>query len=90
LRAEFGGNDIIQLSGSFDPPRVEQAISELKGEVLSLDTGALLMAISDGARNLPAILQGISATGADIHDTRLSEPNLESLFLKLTGKDLRA
>jgi hypothetical protein len=48
------------------------------------------MAIKDGARNLPAILQGISTTGADIHDTRLSEPNLESLFLKLTGKDLRA
>ena len=65
-------------------------MTELNGEVLSLDTGALLMAIKDGARNLPAILQSISATGADIHDTRLSEPNLESLFLKLTGKDLRA
>jgi ABC-2 type transport system ATP-binding protein len=90
LRAEFGGNDIIQLSGAFDPTRVEQAVTELNGEVLSLDTDALLMAIKDGARNLPAILQGISATGADIHDTRLSEPNLESLFLKLTGKDLRA
>jgi ABC-2 type transport system ATP-binding protein len=90
LRAEFGGNDIIQLSGSFDTPMVEQAVSELNGEVLSLDTNALLMAISDGARNLPVILQRISATGADIHDTRLSEPNLESLFLKLTGKDLRA
>ncbi len=90
LRAEFGGNDIIQLSGSFDPPRVEQAVTELNGEVLSLDSGALLMAIKDGARNLPAILQGIGATGADIHDTRLSEPNLESLFLKLTGKELRA
>ena len=90
LRAEFGGNDIIRLSGSFDPSRVEQAVTELGGEVLTLDSNALLMAIKDGARNLPAILQGISATGADIHDTRLSEPNLESLFLKLTGKDLRA
>jgi len=90
LRAEFGGNDIIQLSGSFDPVKVEQAITELNGEVLSLESDILMMAIRDGARNLPAILQGISATGADIHDTRLSEPNLESLFLKLTGKDLRA
>jgi ABC-2 type transport system ATP-binding protein len=90
LRAEFGGNDIIQLSGSFDPPRVEQVVAELNGEVLSLETGVLMMTIKEGARNLPAILQGISSTGADIHDTRLSEPNLESLFLKLTGKDLRA
>ena len=90
LRAEFGGNDIIQLSGSFDTARVEQVVAELNGEVLSLETEVLMMTIRDGARNLPAILHGISATGADIHDTRLSEPNLESLFLKLTGKDLRA
>ena len=90
LRAEFGGNDIIQLTGSFDPHSLEPVVADLGGEVLSLDAEVLMMAIRDGARNLPAVLQGVSATGADIHDTRLSEPNLESLFLKLTGKDLRA
>ena len=90
LQAEFGGNDIIQLTGSFDPPSVEKAVKDLNGEVLSLGSDVLMMAIRDGARNLPAVLQGISATGAEIHDTRLSEPNLESLFLKLTGKELRA
>jgi ABC-2 type transport system ATP-binding protein len=90
LQAEFGGNDIIQLSGSFDTARVEQAVAELHAEILSLNSEVLMIAIKDGARQLPAVLQGISATGADIHDTRLSEPNLESLFLKLTGKELRA
>jgi len=90
LQAEFGGNDIIQLSGSFDPPSVEKAVANLNGEVLSLGTDVLMMAMKDGARNLPAVLQQISATGANIHDTRLAEPNLESLFLKLTGKELRA
>ncbi len=90
LRAEFGGNDIIQLTGSFDPVRVEEAMTELNGDILSLATDVLMIAIKDGARNLPAILRDIGATGADIYDTRLSEPNLESLFLKLTGKDLRA
>jgi ABC-2 type transport system ATP-binding protein len=49
-----------------------------------------MITIREGARNLPEVLQRISATGADIRDTRLSEPNLESLFLKLTGKELRA
>ncbi len=90
LQAEFGGNDIIQLSGAFDTARVEQAVAELHAEILSLNSEVLMIAIKDGARQLPAVLQVISATGADIHDTRLSEPNLESLFLKLTGKELRA
>ena len=90
LRAEFGGNDLIQLSGSFDQARVEKAVTELRADVLSINSEMVMIAIKDGARNLPAVLAGIGATGADIYDTRLSEPNLESLFLKLTGKELRA
>jgi len=78
------------LTGSFDLALVEKVIAELNADALSLNTEVVMIAIKDGARNLPAVLQGISATGADIHDTRLSEPNLESLFLKLTGKELRA
>jgi len=90
LRAEFGGNDIIRLTGSFEASRVEPVIAGLNAGVLSLTPESLMITISEGARVLPAVLQAISATGADIRDTRLSEPNLESLFLKLTGKDLRA
>ena len=90
LRAEFGGNDLIQLSGSFDQDKVEQAVVALGADVLSISDELVMIAIMDGARKLPSVLAGVSATGAEIYDTRLSEPNLESLFLKLTGKELRA
>jgi len=89
LRAEFGGNDIIQLSGSFELSRVEPLLAELGAGVLSLSTEVLMITLMEGARNLPAVLQAVSSTGAEIRNTRLSEPNLESLFLKLTGKELR-
>jgi len=90
LRAEFGGNDIIRLSGSFERASIEPVLAELEAELLSLTAEDLMITLRDGARNLPAVLQAIGSTGAEIRDTRLSEPNLESLFLKLTGKDLRA
>jgi ABC-2 type transport system ATP-binding protein len=90
LQSEFGGNDIIQLSGAFDLSLVEVVIAQLGATALSLSSEVLMIAIANGARNLPSVLQEISATGADINDTRLSEPNLESLFLKLTGKELRS
>lgn len=89
LRAEFGGNDIIRLAGSFELSSVEPVLVELDAELLSLTSEVLMITIRDGARNLSKVLQAISNTGAEIRDTRLSEPNLESLFLKLTGKDLR-
>ena len=90
LRAQVGQKDIIQLSGEFDVARVEKAVARLKSDVLSLSAGAVMIAVKDGARQLPMVLKAVGGTGAEIRDTRLSEPNLESLFLKLTGKELRA
>ena len=92
LRTQVGERDIIQLSGAFDVAKVEHAIAKLKGgaDVLVLNEESLVLAIKGGAAKLPDVLKHVSDTGAEIRDTRLTEPNLESLFLKLTGKDLRA
>ena len=92
LRAEVGENDIIQLSGVFDTGKLKTAISKLKPtpEILSLSKDSLVLSTREAAKHLPSVLKVVSGTGADIRESRLTEPNLESLFLKLTGKDLRA
>ena len=38
---------------------------------------------------LPAIFQALSAAGGEVRETTLSQPSLESLFIKLTGRELR-
>ena len=92
LRVQVGESDIIQLSGTFDPIAVEAAILGLAidSEILVLSSGTLVLAIEEAAAQLPAVLQAVSSTEAEIRETRLTEPNLESLFLKLTGSELRA
>lgn len=92
LRAEVGENDIIQLSGAFDVKKLKAVLANLKPapEVLSLSEGNLTLALKGAAKHLPEVLGAVSSTGAEIRESRLTEPNLESLFLKLTGKDLRA
>ncbi len=92
LRAQVGESDIIQLSGTFDPIAVEAAILGLAidSEILVLSAGTLVLAIEEAAARLPAVLAAVSSSGAEIRETRLTEPNLESLFLKLTGSELRA
>ena len=92
LRAQSGESDIIQLSGTFDAIAVEAAILALAidSEILVLSAETLVLAIKEAAAQLPAVLQAVSSTKAEIRETRLSEPNLESLFLKLTGSELRA
>lgn len=92
LRAEVGENDIIQLTGNFQVSKVKAALGKLKPvpEVLSLTDDHLTLALKGAAKHLPEVLKAVSGTGVDIRESRLTEPNLESLFLKLTGKDLRA
>lgn len=92
LRAQVGESDIIQLSGTFDPIAVEAALLGLaiETEILVLSAGTLVLAIEEAAAQLPGVLEAVSSSGAEIRETRLSEPNLESLFLKLTGSELRA
>jgi hypothetical protein len=38
---------------------------------------------------LPAIFSALAAAGAEVRGTNLTQPSLESLFIKLTGKELR-
>jgi len=42
-----------------------------------------------GANLLPEIVAGLSSSGVRIHSVEVDDPNLESVFLSLTGKSLR-
>ncbi|HVL69581.1 MAG TPA: ABC transporter ATP-binding protein [Vicinamibacterales bacterium] len=90
LRALAGEKDLVRLSGRFDPAACRAALEALGHiEVLSATADALALATTGASRRLPAIFAAVTATGADIHESTLRVPSLESLFIKLTGRDLR-
>jgi len=89
LRRLIGEKDIIRLSGKFDPSVARRALEAAGGvEVVSADERMLRLAVEDASRRLPAILSAVAA-GGELHETSLSQPSLESLFIKLTGRELR-
>ena len=47
------------------------------------------MTLSNASQHLPDIFQAISSAGGKVTETSLRSPNLETLFLLLTGKELR-
>lgn len=90
LRRLVGEKDLVRLAGRFDAAaaaRALEAVDEVK--VLSAAADALTIATAGASRKLPAIFTALSSAGADIHETTLSVPNLESLFITLTGRELR-
>ena len=95
LRAQLGARDVLQLSGEFPEAETKQAVAVLANdglrdlEVLAADDGSMTLALSAGSHHLPRIFTAISEAGGIVTETSLKSASLETLFLTLTGKDLR-
>ena len=90
LRAMVGERDLVRLTGSWDGEAVRRALSDLSGvEIVQILDGLVILSAPGASMRLPAIFAAMSLAGADIRDTTLTQPSLESLFIKLTGKELR-
>jgi ABC-2 type transport system ATP-binding protein len=90
LRALAGEKDLLRLTGRFDPAAARRAMDALEDvEVLNATADALSLATRGASRRLPAIFAALAGAGADIQESTLRVPSLESLFIKLTGRELR-
>ena len=90
LRGMMGERDILRLTGRFEPERARAAVGGLEqADVVSADEGSLMLTVEGASRMLPAIFSALSDAGAEIVETTLTQPSLESLFIKLTGRELR-
>lgn len=94
LKSQLGARDALQLSGSFPVDTTKAAIASLMSsitdlEILSQDEGTLMLTLSQASHHLPSIFSTLSAAGGSVSETSLRSPNLETLFLLLTGKELR-
>jgi ABC-2 type transport system ATP-binding protein len=90
LRRLIGEKDVVRLSGRFDPPATRRALEAVGGvDIVSADERTLRLAVEGASKKLPAILAAVAASGSELQETSLSQPSLESLFIKMTGRELR-
>jgi ABC-2 type transport system ATP-binding protein len=91
LKAQLGARDVLQLNGSFPDGLgalvASSGIDDL--EVISESDSVLTLTMTAASQHLPAIFSAITAAGGTVSETSLRSPNLETLFLLLTGKELR-
>jgi ABC-2 type transport system ATP-binding protein len=90
LRAIIGERDLLRLTGAFPEAAVRAALTRQSGiEILGFEDGQLRLAMAEASARLPDLYALLAAAGAEVRGTTLTQPNLESLFIKLTGKRLR-
>ena len=90
LTALVGGRDMIRLGASGSLESAVGAIGRLDVvQAVTPSDGGIDVVSSDGSGALPAILGAAAGAGAYITSVEITEPDLESVFLHLTGKALR-
>jgi ABC-2 type transport system ATP-binding protein len=90
LRGKEGERDLVRLSGRFDAEAVGRAVNDVEGvEIVAAGPDQVAFAVAAASRRLPEILTLVSGTGAAVRETTVTRPSLESLFIRLTGKELR-
>ena len=90
LRRLVGEKDLVRLAGCFDAMAVTRELGAVDGvDVISVASDAVTIAAAGASRKLPAIFAALASAGADVNETTLSVPSLESLFITLTGRELR-
>jgi ABC-2 type transport system ATP-binding protein len=95
LRSKLGARDVLQLSGNFPADATRHAIDALieRGnhdlEIISQEELSVTLTLSQASQHLPSIFDAISGAGGNVTETSLRSPNLETLFLLMTGTELR-
>jgi len=85
-----GEVDHISLSGSGAITAAADAIRGLPAvQQVDADRHTLVLTVRDAPTAVAAIVTAASTAGMTLSDLEISRPDLESVFLQLTGKALR-
>lgn len=90
LVSMVGQKDRVSISATGDLTGAAEALVRLPGVTEASTSDHSVEVLANGASTiLPSLLSTITDAGASITGVELKEPNLEAVFLHLTGKALR-
>ena len=90
LIALVGERDQVRLTAAGNLAAAGEALAKLEGVAdVAVKDGVLEIVVSDARGLLPRLLGAVDDAGANVRSVEVVEPDLESVFLHLTGRALR-
>ncbi len=90
LTRQSGESEVLKLVGTFDEASANQRLSGLSGlRLIRVEAGTVLAGIDATGPGLLEILPQVLGSGLSIDDVSIQKPNLQSVFISLTGRELR-
>ena len=91
LKRSLGSSSVVRIAASGP---LDKLVDELRIEAPSarssgIGDGHMMMSVDDPAGILPRVLAAAEKAGVTVTDLSIEETTLETVFINLTGKDLR-
>ncbi len=90
LKKRAGEEDIVTVRGSFDVDEARSRLQEVReARLVSSEPTKLVLATSGAGKGTVELLSRILASNLNVDGVSIQAPSLNSLFLNLTGRELR-
>ncbi|MGA2211321.1 MAG: ATP-binding cassette domain-containing protein [Acidimicrobiales bacterium] len=91
LKASVGADTLVTVLSAADPEALGDHLKATVEGVIAARgiEGGIELHVKGANRILPRVVEAAESGGYDIVDLRVSETTLETVFINLTGKDLR-
>jgi ABC-2 type transport system ATP-binding protein len=91
LKRSLGSATVVQITASGDLDKLAEQVRAAvpSAHRSAIVDGQLSVTVDDASGMLPRVLAAAEEAGVTVTDLSISEPTLETVFINLTGKDLR-
>jgi ABC-2 type transport system ATP-binding protein len=89
LAKVVGDRDVVTLRGKFSAGQIQQCLEHEPVSVLSATDQMATLHLLGDQYGLASLVERLSRAGIELADLSVQKPTLESVFLKLTGRELR-
>jgi ABC-2 type transport system ATP-binding protein len=90
LKRLVGAGGVLSLRGSFKADALRAAVEgDARVRISALEEGRAMLDVGVERGEISSVLTGLLERKLGIDDISIQEPNLQAVFLKLTGRELR-
>jgi ABC-2 type transport system ATP-binding protein len=89
LRREVEDVQLFSLRGGFPREKLRAALQSVNGAEVMLDSPEEVVVAAPSGAGLSGRLLEVAASLGDVREVTIKPPSLESLFIRLTGRELR-
>jgi len=90
LKASVGADSIVTVHSTGDLAGLARVLADIDGVLSATNVdGSIVVHVKGASSNLPPIVISAERHGFVVQDLSVAEPTLETVFIKLTGKELR-